>query len=169
MEIKVADNNILYNQCLEIRKRVFVEEQNVPMDREVDEYEDTATHILLIDDEPIGTVRYRPASDDMIKIERMAVLPEERGRKLGFKLMEFVHQHAREAGYTRTKPVRRCMRSTSTRSSDTPSPPMNSRMRAFRTSIWRRICRQQFAPAIWWVFYYGLGVDMCTWYNEYAK
>ncbi|WP_031547897.1 GNAT family N-acetyltransferase [Salinicoccus luteus] len=103
MEIKVADNNILYNQCLEIRKRVFVEEQNVPMDREVDEFEDTATHILLIDDEPIGTVRYRPASDDMIKVERMAVLPEERGRKLGLKLMEFVHEHAREAGYTRAK------------------------------------------------------------------
>ena len=103
MEIKVADNNIMYNQCLEIRKRVFVEEQNVPMDREVDEYEDTATHILLIDDEPIGTVRYRPASDDMIKVERMAVLPEERGRKLGFKLMEFVHDHAREHGYTRAK------------------------------------------------------------------
>jgi predicted GNAT family N-acyltransferase len=103
MEIKVADNNIMYNQCLEIRKRVFVEEQNVPMDREVDEYEDTATHILLIDDEPIGTVRYRPASEDMIKVERMAVLPEERGRKLGFKLMEFVHDHAREHGYTRAK------------------------------------------------------------------
>lgn len=103
MEIKVADNNIMYNQCLEIRKRVFVEEQNVPMDREVDEYEDTATHILLIDDEPIGTVRYRPASDDMIKVERMAVLPEERGRKLGFKLMEFVHDHARQHGYTRAK------------------------------------------------------------------
>ncbi|WP_434120976.1 GNAT family N-acetyltransferase [Salinicoccus roseus] len=103
MEIKVADNNIMYNQCLEIRKRVFVEEQNVPMDREVDEYEDTATHILLIDDEPIGTVRYRPTSDDMIKVERMAVLPEERGRKLGFKLMEFVHDHARQHGYTRAK------------------------------------------------------------------
>ena len=103
MEIKVADNNIMYNQCLEIRKHVFVEEQNVPMDREVDEYEDVATHILLIDDEPIGTVRYRPASDDMIKVERMAVLPEERGRKLGFKLMEFVHDHAREHGYTRAK------------------------------------------------------------------
>ncbi|MCG7333014.1 GNAT family N-acetyltransferase [Salinicoccus roseus] len=103
MEIKVADNNIMYNQCLEIRKRVFVEEQNVPMDREVDEYEDTATHILLIDDEPIGTVRYRPASEDMIKVERMAVLPEARGRKLGFKLMEFVHDHAREHGYTRAK------------------------------------------------------------------
>jgi predicted GNAT family N-acyltransferase len=103
MEIKVADNNIMYNQCLEIRKRVFVEEQNVPMDREVDEFEDTATHILLIDDEPIGTVRYRPASEDMIKVERMAVLPEARGRKLGFKLMEFVHDHAREHGYTRAK------------------------------------------------------------------
>ncbi|GAB3063510.1 GNAT family N-acetyltransferase [Salinicoccus sesuvii] len=103
MEIKVADNNVLYNQCLAIRKRVFVEEQNVPMDREVDEHEDASTHILLIDEEPIGTVRYRPAADGLIKIERMAVLPEARGRRLGVELMAFVHNHAAENGYTRAK------------------------------------------------------------------
>ncbi|MCG1009967.1 GNAT family N-acetyltransferase [Salinicoccus sp. ID82-1] len=103
MEIKVADNNILYNQCLAIRKRVFVEEQNVPMDREVDDYEDVATHILLIEEEPVGTVRYRPADDEMIKVERMAVLPEARGRSLGRELMAFVHSHARETGYTRAR------------------------------------------------------------------
>lgn len=103
MEIKVADNNILYNQCLTIRKRVFVEEQNVPMDREVDEHEDISTHILLIDEEPIATVRYRPEDDRMIKVERMAVLPHARGRRLGRELMAFVHSHASDNGYTRAK------------------------------------------------------------------
>ena len=73
MEIKVADSQKMYDQCLEIRKRVFVEEQNVPMDREIDEYEDTSTHILLTTDTPVGTVRYRPVGDGTIKVERMAV------------------------------------------------------------------------------------------------
>ncbi|GAA3729240.1 GNAT family N-acetyltransferase [Salinicoccus jeotgali] len=103
MEIKVADSQKMYDQCLEIRKRVFVEEQNVPMDREIDEYEDTSTHILLTADTPVGTVRYRPAGDGLIKIERMAVLPEARGLKYGRELMAFVHKHAREAGYAKAR------------------------------------------------------------------
>src|SRR5699024_2446178 len=66
MEITVAESKELYEQCLEIRKRVFVGEQNVPLDREIDEHEDFAIHILLKDDTPLGTVRYRPLSKDTI-------------------------------------------------------------------------------------------------------
>lgn len=103
MEIIVAESKELYNQCLDIRKRVFVKEQNVPLDREIDEHEDFATHILLKDDTPLGTVRYRPLSKETIKVERMAVLPEARGMKLGRKLMDFVHEHAELYGYEKSK------------------------------------------------------------------
>jgi len=103
MEILVAETKDLYDQCLDIRKRVFVEEQNVPLDREIDEHEDIATHILLKDDTPLGTVRYRPLSKETIKVERMAVLPEARGLKLGKKLMDFVHDHARHYGYEKSQ------------------------------------------------------------------
>lgn len=103
MEIIVAETKALYDQCLDIRKRVFVEEQNVPLDREIDEHEDFAIHILLRDDIPLGTVRYRPLSKETIKIERMAVLPESRGLKLGQKLMAFVHEHAQHYGYEKAR------------------------------------------------------------------
>ena len=103
MEITVAESKELYEQCLEIRKRVFVEEQNVPLDREIDEHEDFSIHILLKDDTPLGTVRYRPLSKETIKVERMAVLPEARGMKLGRRLMDFVHEHARHYGYGKAR------------------------------------------------------------------
>lgn len=105
MEIKTADTRALYDQCLDIRMKVFVEEQKVPADLELDEHEDESTHFLLHDGEgdAVGTVRYRPIGDGMIKVERMAVLQAHRGRRYGYDLMEGVHQHARRAGHLKAK------------------------------------------------------------------
>lgn len=105
MEIKVADTKELYDQCLDIRMKVFVDEQKVPPDIEVDEYEDVCTHFVLFDDagEAVGTVRYRPIDDGLVKVERMAVLKDHRGKKYGYDLMEGVHQHARSAGHLKAK------------------------------------------------------------------
>ena len=105
MEIKVAETKELYDQCLDIRMKVFVDEQNVPPDIEVDEYEDVCTHFVLFDDsgEAAGTVRYRPLEDGMVKVERMAVLKDHRGKKYGYDLMEGVHQHARSAGFLKSR------------------------------------------------------------------
>ena len=72
--MKISDDPKFYNQCLEVRKEVFVEEQNVPLEIEVDEYEKEAVNILLtLDDRPLGTVRYRDIGDGVAKVERMAV------------------------------------------------------------------------------------------------
>ena len=104
MELKITDDEKCYNQCLEIRKEVFVEEQNVPMEMEVDEYEKESVNILLtLDDRPLGTVRYRDIGEGLIKVERMAVRKIARGLHLGQALMNFVHIHAEENGYTRSK------------------------------------------------------------------
>lgn len=104
MELKITDDPKYYNQCLEIRKEVFVEEQNVPLELEVDEYEKESVNILLtLDDRPLGTVRYRDMGDGLIKVERMAVRKIARGLHLGQTLMNFVHIHAKENGYTRAK------------------------------------------------------------------
>ncbi len=105
MEIKVAETKELYDLCLDIRMKVFVDEQNVPADVEVDEYEDVCTHFVLLDDagEAAGTVRYRPLEDGLIKVERMAVLKDHRGKKYGYDLMEGVHRHARSAGHLKSK------------------------------------------------------------------
>ena len=99
MDIAVFDaDDPRFDDALAIRKRVFVDEQDVPMDREVDGLDDEATHVLLSDPEPIATARVR-AHDDALKAERVAVLADYRGEGYGRAVMDAVETHARREGY----------------------------------------------------------------------
>jgi predicted GNAT family N-acyltransferase len=69
--------------CIAIRERVFIEEQQVPQDIEQDGKDSESGHVLLWSEGiPAGTLRFR-VTDEGIKMERIAVLPELRGRHLG--------------------------------------------------------------------------------------
>jgi len=71
----------------DIREKVFVIEQEVPLEDEYDEFDATATHILVFDsDQPAGTCRWR-FTDKGIKLERYAVLSSFRGRGVGSQLV----------------------------------------------------------------------------------
>tara|TARA_B100001179_G_C18352015_1_gene301252 strand:- start:6 stop:431 length:426 start_codon:yes stop_codon:yes gene_type:complete len=92
MEIKVhlATTQQELEHVREIREKVFIMEQNVPEDVEIDQYEDSSNHIVaLLDEEFIGTARWRK-TEDGIKLERFAVLKEKRGLGIGKKLVEFI-------------------------------------------------------------------------------
>ena len=92
MEIKVrsATTREELDHAREIRKKVFIMEQNVPEDVEIDQYEDTSKHIIaLIDDRFIGTARWRK-TENGIKLERFAVLKEKRGLGIGKELVRFI-------------------------------------------------------------------------------
>ena len=85
--------------CYDIRKTVFVEEQAVPLELEMDEYDDAATHFLLRDgDAPLATARLLD-KHGLAKIGRVAVLQEARGRGLGLLLMRAVLDEARRQGF----------------------------------------------------------------------
>lgn len=94
-------NDEEYLHALEIRSQVFIEEQGVPADIEIDEYENIATHVVLYteDRKPVATGRIRDYSDNCGKIERIAVIQE--GRKLGYgrRIMAELEQIAKEEGY----------------------------------------------------------------------
>lgn len=76
-----------YQLALSIRRRVFVEEQNVPEEIEIDEYEKVCIHFLTFhDDLPVATGRLR-VKGEFIKFERIATLPEARGKGIGRSLM----------------------------------------------------------------------------------
>ena len=76
--------------AFKIRTIVFVEEQNVPPEDELDEYEEEATHFLAYaNDQPVGTARYR-STDKGLKLERFAVLKEFRNYGVGKALVEAV-------------------------------------------------------------------------------
>src|SRR5699024_8845086 len=93
-----------YNKCIEVRKEVYVEEKNVRLEIEVEEYEKEAINILLtIDDRIIGTDRYRDIADGVAKMERMDVRKIARCMHIGQALMNFVHMNARDNGCKRTK------------------------------------------------------------------
>src|SRR5699024_2277332 len=100
MKIFITDEEKYYNDCVDIRKKVFVEEQGDPEDKELDENENESLNVLLLlNNSHAGTERYRKIDDSTIKVERMAVLKEYRGMGFGNNLMNFVHVHARKSGY----------------------------------------------------------------------
>jgi len=72
-----------------IRKRVFIEEQGVPEEMELDEFDLNARHALAYaNSECIGTARLVTLSRNIGRIGRMAVLPRYRGQGFGRLLLE---------------------------------------------------------------------------------
>lgn len=74
----------------EIRKKVFVEEQNVAEEDEFDEFEKSSIHYLLFDDStPVATARWR-FTHKGIKLERFAVLKEHRHSGFGQQILSSI-------------------------------------------------------------------------------
>jgi len=89
-------------QCLKIRLAVFVDEQKVPHDLEVDEWDaswDACRHFLLLaDDQPVAAARYRMYDENTAKLQRIAVLSSHRGHGLGNKIIRFMEEEIHERG-----------------------------------------------------------------------
>lgn len=76
--------------CLRIRETVFQQEQAVDPAIEADGRDGEAIHYLAeLDSRAIATARAR-LLDDKIKIERVAVIKEARGKRIGEALMRFM-------------------------------------------------------------------------------
>jgi predicted GNAT family N-acyltransferase len=84
-----------YKMALEIRKKVFIEEQQVPPELEVENEDQATYYLLLVDEKPVGTARYRKTYDG-IKLERFAVLPEYRNQHLGSLVLTKVLEDLKE-------------------------------------------------------------------------
>ena len=92
MEIKIntvtADQD--YRDCLYIRNKVFIEEQNIKKELEYDDEKVSATYIVAkINLIAVGTARYR-STEIGIKLERFAVLKDYRGLGVGKSLVSFL-------------------------------------------------------------------------------
>ncbi len=90
INVNIVSNQNEMDQVLAIRRKVFIEEQQVPETIEIDKYESLATHIIAsLDNLPVGTARWR-STEEGIKLERFAVLSEYRGLGIGTALLNFM-------------------------------------------------------------------------------
>lgn len=103
MTVKIVENEKELNDAYTVRKVVFVQEQNVPIEEEIDPYEDEATHFVLYEEgTPIGAGRFRIV-DGYGKVERICVLKDARKSGAGKKLMNGIEQFALEKGLQKLK------------------------------------------------------------------
>jgi len=83
-----SESEELLAKAQNIRTEVFVHEQKVSVEIEIDEYEKVATHYLVkYNNAYVGAARYRK-TDSGIKLERFAILLKDRDKGLGKILLE---------------------------------------------------------------------------------
>lgn len=94
-------NSTIYKDSLSIRNKVFVYEQQVPPEMEVDEFEDQTTYVVgYLDLIPVATARLLPMEQRTYKVQRVAVLKNYRGRQLGKQIMNEIERFAIENNHT---------------------------------------------------------------------
>lgn len=99
LNIKQVKNKKEYNKILKIREIVFIKEQNVPKEIEMDEFDKDAKHfIVYLKNKSIGCARIRKINN-YVKLERIAILKEYRGRGFGKDLTNFLINYCKKIGF----------------------------------------------------------------------
>lgn len=101
MEIRMVGwGSPLMAKALELRREVFVSEQRVPLELEIDEMDETALHfLLLLEGEAAATLRLLPCGN-RVKIGRVAVRRGLRSMGLGTLLMKRAIEQAIRDGFS---------------------------------------------------------------------
>lgn len=86
-----------HHELIQVRTRVFIEEQQVPDELEWDEFDQQSTHFLAFhNNKPIATARLKPDG----QIGRMAVMKDYRNKGVGTELLTAVLLLAKDSGYS---------------------------------------------------------------------
>jgi predicted GNAT family N-acyltransferase len=96
--VKVVENEKELEDAFSVRRTVFIDEQNVPAEEEIDTLEEEATHFVgYHEGTPIAAGRFRVVGG-YGKIERICVLKEARKTGIGKELMNKIEIYALENG-----------------------------------------------------------------------
>lgn len=96
MHVRTADFGADYADIRRLRVEVFVEEQGVPEELELDDRDAACTHVLAFDDAGVAVGTGRIDIDG--KIGRVAVIRAARRTGVGRAMMDLLHRVARERG-----------------------------------------------------------------------
>ncbi|MGG1393326.1 GNAT family N-acetyltransferase [Bacillus velezensis] len=98
MESIIAKTEKQLNDAFFIRKEVFVKEQHVPEEEEIDQFEDTSEHIVIYDGgQSVGAGRWR-LKDGHGKLERICVMKSHRSLGVGAIIMQALEKAAAAKG-----------------------------------------------------------------------
>lgn len=103
--VKQAISQQEIEQCFQIRRQVFIEEQSVAEDLELDGLDHACVHFLAFEDssaalqDAIGTARLWIDDQGRAKAQRVAILKPLRGHGYGRHLMEALENHAALLGH----------------------------------------------------------------------
>ncbi len=93
---KLVSSDRELKSAFEIRRQVFVEEQGISKELELDELDREVLHMVVKDKERIiGTARIRFLATGQAKLERMAVLKHFRRRGIGRGIVSFLIEELR--------------------------------------------------------------------------
>jgi predicted GNAT family N-acyltransferase len=98
MRVREAELATDYDALRAIRFAVFVDEQHVPPELEMDERDAACRHFVVLDEAGAALATGRIDLDKAGKIGRVAVLAHARGRGIGTRLMGALHDAARAHG-----------------------------------------------------------------------
>lgn len=94
MESIIVKTEKQLNDAFFVRKEVFVKEQHVPEEEEIDQFEDTSEHIVIYDGgQPVGAGRWR-IKDGHGKLERICVMKSHRSLGVGAVIMQALEKAA---------------------------------------------------------------------------
>ncbi|WP_341479118.1 GNAT family N-acetyltransferase [Heliobacterium chlorum] len=103
IEVTLVDE---LKECLAIRKDVFILEQAVPEELEVDDHDRSplsCKHLLIrLDRKGVATGRLCPYDEETAKLQRIAVRKEHRGKGMGAIIVQALEENAQREGYHRT-------------------------------------------------------------------
>lgn len=103
LNIKVVETEREWEDARSVREAVFIREQACPPEEEWDEHEESSRHLVgYVEDRPVAAARWRTVSHDnkiVAKLERFAVLKQDRGRGFGRSMVGYAIHDARQAGF----------------------------------------------------------------------
>ena len=97
--MKLVESKGELRRALQVRHRVFVDEQQIPVEEERDEFDDDALHAIAVDHgNVVGAGRVILQEDGFARIGRMAVDQTFRNQGIGGRILSLLEEEALKKG-----------------------------------------------------------------------